>query len=56
MLRKCCLQQWLGLSDERLGDANYDSQAMRGFIRIDLARESVLDATTLLKFRRLLRP
>ena len=49
-----CLQQWFGLSDEGLEDAIYDSQAMRGFIGIDLARESVPDATTLLKFRRLL--
>jgi transposase, IS5 family len=54
MLRMYCLQQWFGLSDEGLEDAIYDSQAMRGFIGIDLARESVPDATTLLKFRRLL--
>jgi IS5 family transposase len=54
MLRIYCLQQWFGLSDEGLEDAIYDSQAMRGFIGIDLARESVPDATTLLKFRGLL--
>jgi IS5 family transposase len=54
MLRIYCLQQWFGLSDEGLEDAIYDSQAMRSFIGIDLARESVPDATTLLKFRRLL--
>lgn len=54
MLRMYCLQQWFGLSDEGLEDAIYDSQAMRGFLGIDLARESVPDATTLLKFRRLL--
>ncbi len=48
------MQQWFGLSDEGLEDAIYDSQAMRGFIGIDLARESVPDATTLLKFRRLI--
>jgi IS5 family transposase len=54
MLRMYCLQQWFGLSDEGLEDAIYDSQAMRSFIGIDLARESVPDATTLLKFRRLL--
>ena len=54
MLRMYCLQQWFGLSDEGLEDAVYDSQAMRGFIGIDLARESVPDATTLLKFRHLL--
>ncbi|WP_068685013.1 IS5 family transposase, partial [Variovorax sp. WDL1] len=32
----------------------YDSQALRDFVGIDLSRESVPDATTLLKFRRLL--
>lgn len=39
-----CLQQWFGLSDEGLEDAIYDSQAMRGFVGIDLARESVQKA------------
>ena len=48
------LQQWYGLADEALEDAIYDSQALRDFVRIDLSRESVPDATTLLKFRRLL--
>ena len=32
----------------------YESQALQGFARIDLAAEGVPDATTLLKFRRLL--
>jgi len=54
MLRMYCLQQWFGLADEALEDAIYDSQAMRSFMGIDLGRESVPDATTLLKFRRLL--
>jgi IS5 family transposase len=54
MLRIYCLQQWYGLADEALEDALYDSQAMRDFVGIDLSRESVPDATTLLKFRRLL--
>jgi transposase, IS5 family len=35
-------------------DALYDSQAIRSFVGIDLSREAVPDATTLLKFRRLL--
>jgi IS5 family transposase len=52
MLRMYFLQQWFGLSDEGLEDAIYDSQAMRGFVGVDM--ESVPDATTLLKFRRLL--
>jgi IS5 family transposase len=52
MLRMYFLQQWYSLSDEGLEDAIYDSQAMREFVGIDLAREQVPDATTLLKFRR----
>jgi len=54
MLRMYCLQQWYGLADEALEDALYDSQALRDFVGIDLSREPVPDATTLLKFRRLL--
>jgi IS5 family transposase len=54
MLRMYCLQQWYRLADEALEDALYDSQALRDFAGIDLSRESVPDATTLLKFRRLL--
>ena len=54
MLRMYFLQQWYGLADEALEDALYDSQALRGFARIDLSAEGVPDATTLLKFRRLL--
>jgi len=52
MLRMYFLQQWYSLSDEGLEDAIYDSQTMREFIGIDLSREQVPDATTLLKFRR----
>jgi IS5 family transposase len=54
MLRMYFLQQWYSLSDEGLEDALYDSQAMRDFVGIDLSREQVPDATTLLKLRRLL--
>lgn len=54
MLRMYFLQQWYSLADEALEDALYDSQAMREFAGIDLGREQVPDATTLLKFRRLL--
>jgi transposase, IS5 family len=52
MLRMYFLQQWYSLADEALEDALYDSQALRDFVGIDLAREQVPDATTLLKFRR----
>ena len=47
---------WSGRT-KPLEDALYDSQALQGFARIDLAAEGVHDdkqATTLLKFRRLL--
>lgn len=54
MLRMYIAQQCFGLSDEGIEDAIYDSQAIRRFVGIDLAREDAPDATTLLKFRRLL--
>jgi transposase, IS5 family len=52
MLRVYFLQQWYGLADEALEDARYDSQALQGFARMELAAAGVPDATTLLKFRR----
>jgi transposase, IS5 family len=54
MLRLYFLQQWFGLADEALEDTVYDSQAFRGFLGLDLGREAVPDATTLLKVRHLL--
>ena len=54
MLRMCIAQNCFGLSDEGIEDAIYDSQAIGGFVGIDLTRESAPDATTLLKLRRLL--
>ena len=54
MLRMYVAQQCFGLSDEGIEDAIYDSQSIRSFVGIDLAREAAPDATTLLKFRRLL--
>ena len=54
MLRMYIAQQCFGLSDEGIEDAIYDSQAIRGFVGVDLTREAAPDATTLLKFRRLL--
>lgn len=54
MLRMYIAQQCFGLSDEGVEDALYDSQAIRNFVGIDLSREMAPDATTLLRFRRLL--
>jgi len=54
MLRVYLVQQWYNLSDEGAEDEITDSQALRGFVGIDLSRESAPDATTLLQFRHLL--
>jgi len=54
MLRVYLVQHWYSLSDEGVEDAITDSQALRGFVGIDLSRESAPDATTLLQFRHLL--
>jgi IS5 family transposase len=51
MLRLYFVQQWYGLADEALEDALYDSQALRGFAGIELSRDPVPDATTVLHFR-----
>jgi transposase, IS5 family len=54
MLRMYIAQQCFGLSDEGIEDAIYDSMAIRHFVGIDLSVHDAPDATTLLKFRRLL--
>ena len=54
MLRMYVVQNCFGFSDEGSEDAIYDSQAIRRFVGVDLACEQAPDATTLLKFRRLL--
>jgi transposase, IS5 family len=54
MLRMYFVQQWYGLTDEAVEDALYDSQSLRDFCGINLARVSVPDATTLMGFRHLL--
>ena len=54
MLRIHFLQHWFNLADLACEEALYDSASLRRFVGIDLGREPVPDATTLLKFRRLL--
>lgn len=54
MLRMYLLQNWYHLSDEAVEDAIYDSYAMKKFLKLDFNKESVPDATTLLKFRHIL--
>ena len=54
MLRMYLLQNWYRLSDEAVEDAIYDSYAMKKFLKLDFNKETVPDATTLLKFRHIL--
>ena len=54
MLRMYVAQNCLGLSDEGIEDAIYESVSVRLFVGIDLSRERAPDATTVLRFRRLL--
>jgi transposase, IS5 family len=54
MLRMYCIAIWFNLGDEACEDALYDIAAFRDFCGVDLGRERVPDATTLLNFRHLL--
>lgn len=54
MLRMLVVQNCFGLSDEGLEDSVYEIHSIRKFVGIDIGSESVPDATTVLKFRRLL--
>jgi transposase, IS5 family len=54
MLRMYCVANWFNLADEACEDALYDIVAFRQFCRLDLGRQGVPDATTLLNFRHLL--
>jgi IS5 family transposase len=54
MLRMYCIANWFNLADEACEEALYDTPVFREFCRIDLGRERVPDATTLLNFRHLL--
>ena len=54
MLRMYLLQNWYHLSDEGVEEAIYDSYAMKKFLKLDFSKESVPDATTLLKVRHIL--
>jgi IS5 family transposase len=54
MLQMYFVQHWFNLADVACEDALLDSTVLRCFVGIDLGRERVPDATTLLKFRRLI--
>ena len=55
MLRMYLLQIWFSLSDEGIEDAIYDSYSMRDFMRIDFINDQAPSATTLRRFRHLIR-
>ena len=54
MLRIHFIQHWFNLADLACEQALYDSASLRRFVGIDLGLEPVSDATTMLRFRRLL--
>lgn len=54
MLRIHFLQHWFNLADQACEEALYDIASLRRFAGIDLGREPVPDATSLLRFRHLL--
>ena len=54
MLRMYLLQEWFHLSAAAVEETIYDSYAMRTFMGVDFLESGVPDASTLLKFRRML--
>ena len=54
MLRMYFIANWFNMADEACEDALHDIPVLREFCQIDLGRERVPDATTLLGFRHLL--
>ncbi len=56
MLKMYLIRTWFGLSDTAAEEAIYDSYAMKSFLNLDFSStEQVPDATTLCKFRGILR-
>ena len=56
MLKMYLIRLWFGLSDTAAEEAIYDSYAMKSFLNLDFSsNEQVPDATTLCKFRGLLK-
>ena len=53
MLRTYFIQHWFNLADLSCEEALHDSVSLRRLVGIDLVREHVPDATTILRFRRL---
>ena len=55
MIRMYVMQEVFGLSAELAEDGIYDSFAMRNFMNLDFFEDTVPDASTLQRFRRLLK-
>ena len=55
MLRMYLLQHWFGLSDEGIEEAVLDSYSMRSFLGINFIDEQVPGASTLFRFRHLMK-
>ena len=55
MIRMYIMQEVFGLSAESAEDGIYDSYAMRSFMNLDFFEDTVPDASTLQRFRRLLK-
>ena len=56
MLRMFMIRSWFGLSDTQTENAVYDSYSMKNFLGLYFStNEQVPDATTLYKFRRILK-
>lgn len=54
MLRMYCVANWFDMADQACEDLLYDTPVFREFCGVDLGKEGVPDATTLLNFRHLL--
>ncbi len=51
MLRIHLMQNWWALSDDAMEDALIDNDAIRRSAGIDLAKDNIPDASTILAFR-----
>lgn len=54
MFRMFLRQRWYSLPDEAVEDAIYDSYVMCKYMQLNFAEGSVLDATTLCKFTKII--
>jgi transposase, IS5 family len=55
MLANVCAANWSDMANEACEDTLYDAPAFREFCSVDLGKQGVPDATTLLNFHHLLK-